>query len=260
MEANAKTDILNATEVGLRSRSEHVKGVFEDARGYLKSRRVDILFRTDTVRTFANRVAWRRLLDVGCGDGTISLQLGRPDNRLTLMDLSRTMAALAASNVPDALVRNVEVLNGNFMTTELSPEPFDLVVTVGVLAHVDSPDAFLGKLRQHLRPGSYLILEFTDCRHFVGRFGRALDVLKEKLAPAKYQTNKLSYPEVAALLERHHFRLVDCFRYSRIPLPFVGRFISAGFQHRLAKHVFGDAGRNTNASLGNEYICLLARD
>lgn len=259
-EANAETHLFNRTQVALSSRSEHVKGVFEDSQHYLKSRRVDILFRTDTVRTFAERVTWSRLLDVGCGDGTISLQLGHPGKRLTLMDLSRSMAELASSNVPEALAGTVDVLNGNFMTTDLPPEPFDLVVTVGVLAHVDSPDAFLAKLRQHLRPGGHLILEFTDCRHFVGRFGRALDRLKEKLAPAKYQTNKLSFPDVAALLDRHQFRLLDTFRYSRIPLPFVGRFISAGLQHRLAKLVFGNARRNTNAFSGNEYICLLTRD
>ena len=260
IEANAQTHTFTTTAIGMDNRSEHVKGVFEDPRSYLKSRRVDVLFRTDTVRAFASRVAWRRLLDVGCGDGTISLQLGRPDNRLTLMDLSRNMTALTTSNIPEALVRTVEVLNGNFMTTELSPEPFDLIVTVGVLAHVDCPDAFLNRIRQHLRPGGHLILEFTDCRHFVGRMGRALDRLKEKLAPAKYQTNKLSFLDVAALLEKHQFRLVDSFRYSRIPLPLLGRFVSAPFQHRLAKLIFRDARRNTNASSGNEYICLLARD
>ncbi len=260
MDAIPETHMLDRTGLGSCSRSEHVKGVFEDSRHYLKSRRVDILFRTDTVKTFAGRIAWTRLLDVGCGDGTISLQLLRPDNHLTLMDLSRNMATLASRNVPEALTGNVDVVNGNFMTAPLDPKPFDLIVTVGVLAHVDSPDLFLARLRQQLRPGGHLIIEFTDCRHFVGRLGRALDRLKEKVAPAKYQTNKLSSPEVAALFAKHQLRLLETFRYSRIPLPFVGRFLSAGLQHRLAKLVFGDAERNSNASSGNEYLCLLTAD
>jgi SAM-dependent methyltransferase len=242
------------------SKSDHVRKVFENAPHYLKSRRVDIRFRIEVVRTFADTVNWRRLLDIGCGDGSISLQLLTPASQLTLMDLSASMVALAKKNVPENLAANVEVRNENFIASSFDAEPYDLVVTVGVMAHVDSPDAFLAKIKSLLRPGGNLIIEFTDSHHFVGRLGRLWGSMKEVVAPAKYPTNKLSFSDVTLLFQRHDLRLVSVFRYARIPLPGIDRIMSHKMQYRLAQLLFGGCPNNRNSRFGNEYICLLTTD
>lgn len=239
------------------SKSDYVRQVFEDAPHYLKSRRVDIRFRIEAVRSFASSMAWQRLLDIGCGDGSISLQLLTPASHLTLLDLSASMASFARKNVPDGLAGNVEVRNENFMLASFGPEPFDLIVTVGVMAHVDSLDAFLAKIQSLLRPGGSLIVEFTDSRHFIGQLGRLWGRLKEIAAPALYPTNRLSFSEVAPLFEKHDLSLVSAFRYSRIPLPGIDRILSPEIQYRIAKMIFGGCSNNRNAWLGNEYICVL---
>lgn len=241
-------------------KSDHVRQVFENAHRYFRSRQVDIRFRVETVRTFAADLKWQKLLDIGCGDGTISLQLLTPTSHLTLLDLSASMAALAKSNVPEGFAANVDVRNENFIATSFDSQLFDLIVTVGVMAHVDSPDAFLAKIADLLRPGGSLIIEFTDCRHFVGRLGRFWGRLKEVLAPPQYHTNRLSFSDVAPLFESHHLRLMSTFRYARIPLPGIDRIINHGMQYRIAKLIFGDCANNRNAWLGNEYICLLSVD
>jgi SAM-dependent methyltransferase len=248
---------LDAELEAINSRSEHVRAVFEDSQHYLKARGVDVMFRAETVRAFAMPLEWTQLLDVGCGDGSISLQLLSPEARMTLLDLSASMAALAKENVSLKFRDNVVVRNENFMTANLDTAPFDLIVTVGVMAHVDSPDAFLARIKQSLRPGGSLIIEFTDARHIVGRIGRFLGLLKELVAPPRYQTNKFSFAEVAALFEKHHLKLVSTFRYSRIPLPGLDRILSHRLQYLLARLIFNDSRNNTNASSGNEYICLL---
>ncbi|MEO8737578.1 MAG: methyltransferase domain-containing protein [Edaphobacter sp.] len=240
------------------SKRDHVRHVFEDVAHYLASRRVDMRFRRDTVRVFASTVPWRSLLDVGCGDGSISLPLLTPEIRLTLMDLSAAMVSRARSHVPSALCGNVTLRNDDFLAASFGIASFDLIVSVGVLAHVDSPDAFLAKLSSLLSPNGHLILEFTDSRHFVGRLGRFWGFLKELLAPARYQTNKLSFARVAPLFEKHSLRVVSSFRYSRIPLPAIDRILSEETHHWLASRFFGTPRRNTRASFGNEYICLLA--
>ncbi len=112
-------------------------------------------------------VNWQRLLDVGCGDGSISLQLLTSGSHLTLLDLSANMVALAKKNVPEEFSANVVVRNENFIGASFNSDPFDLVVTVGVMAHVDSPNTFLAEIRTLLRPGGSLIIEFTDSQHFV---------------------------------------------------------------------------------------------
>lgn len=239
------------------SKSDYVRQVFEDAPHYLKTRRVDIRFRIEAVKRFASSMVWQRLLDIGCGDGSISLQLLTPASHLTLLDLSASMASFARKNVPDGLAANVEVRNENFMLASFGPESFDLIVSVGVMAHVDSPDAFLAKIRSLLRPGGTLIIEFTDSRHFIGQLGRFWGRLKEIAAPALYPTNRLSFSEVAPLFEKHDLSLVSSFRYSRIPLPGIDRILSPEIQYRIARMIFGGCSNNRNAWLGNEYICVL---
>jgi cyclopropane fatty-acyl-phospholipid synthase-like methyltransferase len=254
---NCEAGVADVEVSGTDSKSDYVRQVFENAPHYLKSRRVDIRFRIEAVKRLASSIVWQRLLDIGCGDGSISLQLLTPASHLTLLDLSASMVSFAKKNVPDGLAGNVEVRNENFMLASFDSEPFDLIVTVGVMAHVDSPDAFLAKIKGLLRPGGSLIIEFTDSRHFVGQLGRFWGRLKEIAAPARYPTNRLSFSDIAPLFEKHDFSLVSAFRYSRIPLPAIDRILSPEIQYRIARMIFGGPSNNRNAWLGNEYICLL---
>lgn len=253
----AALDGLDTVTPGRDSKSDQVRSVFENAPHYLNSRQVDIRVRTETVRAVASSLSWQRLLDVGCGDGTISLQLLTPTSHLTLLDLSASMAKLAQANIPEGFVGNVEVRNEDFIAASFNPASFDLIVSVGVMAHVDSPDEFISKLVSLLRPGGSLILEFTDSRHIVGRFGRFSGRLKEVVAPSKYPTNRLSFPEVAQLFSNHQMRLVSVFRYATIPIPGIEKLLTHGMLYRIVKLIFGRCGKNTTSWLGNEYICLL---
>jgi hypothetical protein len=108
--------------------------------------------------------------------------------------------------------------------------------------------------------GGSLIVEFTDCRHFVGRLSRLFSWAKELIAPPKYTTNRLSFRQVAEIFDRQHLRLVSVFRYANVPVPGVERFVTNETLFALVKFAFGKAGKNRNAWLGNEYICLLRAD
>jgi ubiquinone/menaquinone biosynthesis C-methylase UbiE len=258
---HAKSGMERPDSALLMSRSEgngnYVRQVFENTARYLRSRKVDIHFRIDTVSTYAANLKRRRVLDIGCGDGTISLQLLAPGSRFTLIDISSSMVAMAQANIPEEFAHAVEMRNEDFTTASFGSESFDLVMAVGVMAHVDSPDEFLQKIKGLLQPSGALILEFTDAYHFVGKIGRFWSWLKELRAPAKYPTNKLSFAQVAHLFERHGLTLISVFRYSRVPLPGFNILVSHAREYRIVKTLFGDCIKNRNARLGNEYICLL---
>src|ERR1700737_2788211 len=136
-EAGIDLQVVSMETSRTDGKSDQVRQVFENAPRYFKSRQGDIRFRVETVRTFAADLKWQKLLDIGCGDGTISLQLLTPTSHLTLLDLSASMAALAKSNVPEDFAANVDVRNENFIATSFDSQLFDLIVTVGVMAHVD---------------------------------------------------------------------------------------------------------------------------
>src|ERR1039458_7265327 len=163
----------------LPSKSGLVKAAFERPQRYLDKRRCDIRIRAETVRSFTAGQTFTRVLDVGCGDGSISLPLLSQATRMTLLDLSSGMASIAQSNVPQGFAENVEVRNEDFMTASFDSSCFDLIVCLGVLGHVDSPEEFIKKLSALLRPAGRLILEFTDSRHFMGRLVRMMNRLRE---------------------------------------------------------------------------------
>jgi SAM-dependent methyltransferase len=257
MKTNGATEFPGVCAASIGGKVDHVRSVFENAPRYLNSRQVDMRVRTETVRILAATLNPRRVLDIGCGDGSISLPLATPASQLTLLDLSASMAALARANVPEHLAANVEVRNEDFMSASFEPQSFDLIVSVGVMAHVDSANAFIQKLVGLLRPGGSLIIEFTDCRHFVGRLERLSGQLKEIVAPAKYPTNRLSFPVVSKIFDRHDMRLAAVFRYARIPIPGIEKVLTVDLSHRIVKLIFGQCPSNKNAWLGNEYICLL---
>lgn len=249
---------MEAIEISQRTGNrDRVRSVFENAPRYFKNRGVDIRFRIDTVSTYASRMPHQRALDIGCGDGTISLQLVNAQSCLTLMDLSSSMVERAQANIPDGLVDNVEVRNEDFAVAEFGSEKFDLIIAVGVMAHVDSPDEFLRKIRGLLPSGGAVILEFTDAYHFVGLLGRLWGWLKELIAPAPYSTNKLSSKEVMRILARHQLKVESMFRYSRVPVPGFNVMVNHAQEYKLMQFVFGSARKNRNAWLGNEYICFL---
>jgi 2-polyprenyl-3-methyl-5-hydroxy-6-metoxy-1,4-benzoquinol methylase len=239
------------------NRSQSVRAVFENAPRYLKSRRVDMELRSEAVRTWAANLERRRMMDIGCGDGSISLPLLTPSTKMTLLDLSANMLERARANVPAEMTRNVELREGDFQTAEFDPASFDLIITVGVMAHVASPSAFLGKVRDLLRPNGWLIVEFTDAFHGVGRIDRFFGWMKERIAPRKYSTNLIAARDVTRWLSKQGFTMVSEYRYSRLPLPGIHRVVPASLLVRLVRMIFGSARKNRNAWLGNEHICLL---
>jgi ubiquinone/menaquinone biosynthesis C-methylase UbiE len=240
--------------------STHVRHVFENTTRYLKSRNVDIRVRIDTASSFASSLKRERVLDIGCGDGSISLQLLTPGSFFTLMDISSSMIATAKNNIPNKFVTNVETRNENFASASFDGTRFDLVVAVGVMAHVDSPDTFLGKIREVLQPGGSLILEFTDAYHFIGTIGRWWSWMKELVRPARYPTNKLSFADVKKLLKHHHLKTKAVFRYSRMPIPGFNIIVNHAREFKLVQTLFGRAMNNRNAWMGNEYIILLEKE
>lgn len=239
------------------NRSQSVRAVFENAPRYLNSRRVDMEMRSEAVRTWAAKLERRRMMDIGCGDGSISLPLLTPSTKVTLLDLSANMLERARANVPVEMIGNVELRHGDFQGAEFDPASFDLIITVGVIAHVASPDAFLGKIRDLLRPNGWIILEFTDAFHGVGRIDRFFGWMKERIAPRKYSTNLISARDVTRWLAKHGFTMVSEYRYSRPPLPGIHRVVPASLLIQMVRMIFGSARKNRNAWLGNEHICLV---
>ena len=127
------------------------QAVFVDGVG---QRRSDLLIsRIDDVSPLASS---GRLLDVGCGMGTLlsAFKRQRPDWHLVGQDLG------------DAHLQSVEAIvgKGNFVSGDLDQVPgaFDLVTAIHVLEHVEHPAAFLQTLRERLTPSGRIFVQVPN--------------------------------------------------------------------------------------------------
>lgn len=239
------------------AKSARVKAVFEDPWRYLNSRRVDIRVRAETVKSYASRLDSRRVLDIGCGDGSISLPLLNSRNHITLLDFSVGMTSLARSRVPEKLAGHVDIRNEDFMTASFGADRFDLILCLGVLAHVDTPEDVVRKIGSLLVPGGHVILQFTDAYHLSGRVGRVRRGVLELVAPPRFSVNLFSFERIAGLFAAQGLRSISEYRYGLPPIPGLG-MLGKDVLYKMARFVYGTCDDNRRAWLGNEYICLLS--
>jgi ubiquinone/menaquinone biosynthesis C-methylase UbiE len=115
------------------------------------------------IPVFAEFERWRgkRVLEVGCGIGTDSINFARAGAELTAVDLSRESLKIAEERavvmgVADR-IRFVEA-NAEELATALDGEQFDLVYSFGVIHHTPHPDRAIAQMRRLAAPGATLKL------------------------------------------------------------------------------------------------------
>ena len=95
-----------------------------------------------------------RVLEIGCGTGQATRSLADLDIRLTALEPSAELAALARSNF--AQRGNIQILTTDFESFEPT-DPFDLVLAATSFHWID-PDTRYAKAARLLRPGGALAI------------------------------------------------------------------------------------------------------
>ena len=105
------------------------------------------------------------LLDVGCGPGTITVDLAArvAPGRVVGLDPAADVIAQAAANAPST---NVEFCTGNVYALDFGDESFDVVHAHQVLQHLTDPVAALREMCRVLRAGGTLAVRDSDYRQF----------------------------------------------------------------------------------------------
>lgn len=138
------------TEIGTRQYFDEV-----EARKY---------FIEPHIPRFAEFENWRgrKVLEIGCGIGTDTINFARAGAQVTAVDLSTKSLELARQRAEiyglSDRVRFYEA-NAERLSQVIPPEPYDLVYSFGVIHHTPQPERVIEQIRQHyIRPGTTLKL------------------------------------------------------------------------------------------------------
>ena len=109
-----------------------------------------------------------RILDVGCGPGTITVDLARIVTAGSVVGLDRSEAVVdeARATAREAGVTNVELSVGDVYTLDHDDATFDVVHAHQVLQHLSDPVAALREMGRVCKPGGLVAVRDSDYSAF----------------------------------------------------------------------------------------------
>ena len=110
---------------------------------------------------FAEFEKWRgkKVLEIGCGIGTDTMNFARHGASVTAVDLSEKSLAVAGQRAAVfGLQNNIRFYHGSAeeLHSVVAPEPFDLIYSFGVIHHTPHPERVVRELRHFARTGTTL--------------------------------------------------------------------------------------------------------
>jgi ubiquinone/menaquinone biosynthesis C-methylase UbiE len=192
---------------------EHVNAHFDSSASYW-----DGVYRGDTLQGLiyqqrqaavldfveeSHLPAEARVLEIGCGAGHLTVRLAERELQVDAIDASPAMVEAAAGRaVEEGIGERVTVKVADVHALPFESSHFDLIVAVGVIPWLHSPDAAVAEMARVLRAGGQLIVtadnrarlsSFTDPRAML-----ALSPLKNAQVALRRRrglaTSRLDYP------------------------------------------------------------------
>ncbi len=236
-------------------RIDRVKNFFDQPLYLERSRRV-IAIRSLIVQDFLGPVDHVRILDLGCGDGSLSIPLLREMNEVTMVDVSPRMLEIAASRIPAELRNRVHLIN--MPLHEFVPSaPYDVVLCIGVLAHVPSIEGAIEKIAQCLKPGAVAVVEFAPNPNPLASLFLPYFAVRRLFSgdPQGYRTNRMSLGRLLRIAASHGLTLRRKRQHS-FPVPGMA-FWPDRLLHR---YMLCTLNSRLLSKLGVEHIMLFTKD
>lgn len=130
------------------------------------------VLRSHTWRTAANSAAYllpelephHRILDIGCGPGTITADLAAlvPQGRVTGLDPAEGVLGGARALARERGLDNADFVTGDVAALRFPDASFDVVHAHQVLQHVGDPVGALREMRRVCRPGGIVAVRDAD--------------------------------------------------------------------------------------------------
>ncbi len=230
--------------------TKEVRAFFEQTDVYL-TYNYNLRIRAETVGHFIRDLRFEKALDMPCGTGDISAPHLDHFGHLTMMDFSENMIATSKKRVPESEHHKVSFVRGDFYDHNFAPHSFDLVMNIGILAHIKDPLGFLEKTIRLVKPGGYLILQNTDSDHWFARLIHMYLGFRRLVGKDKYALNKVRQADVLEIASREGLQLIDSFAYNQSFLG-LSRLFSNDLKYKLTRRYFGDVTDKKHQKSGSD--------
>ena len=112
------------------------------------------------IPAFAEFQRWtgKRVLEIGCGIGTDTINFARAGAEVTAVDLSDKSLEIARQRAEVFRLSNIRFYHGSAeeLSSIVPVQPYDLIYSFGVIHHTPHPERLLEQLSRYCRPGTVL--------------------------------------------------------------------------------------------------------
>ncbi|MEM9053515.1 MAG: class I SAM-dependent methyltransferase [Bacteroidota bacterium] len=239
-------------------KTDEVKAFFERTDVYL-TYNYNLRIRAETVGAFIGDEKFDSVLDMPCGTGDISAPFIGSFGHLTMMDFSANMIATSKTRIGPDHASKVDFINADFYTHDFGEKQFDLVMNIGILAHIEDPMRFIEEAMKLIKPGGKLIIQNTDSDHWFAKLIHTYLGFRRLVGKDKYKLNKVPERDVLNKITSSGFYLQQSFRYNQSFLGF-SRFFSNDLKYKLTRKYFGFAATPKNQKRGSDVTYLFVKE
>lgn len=236
-----------------QAKHERVRSYFNKPSLYLKST-YQIAVRSQQVKQLLGDLRGATIADIGCGDGSVSLPFV-PENQVTFVDAADGMLERAVEQVPTEYRDHAEFVCSDVM--DFDPErSYDVLLFIGVLAHVEDVPKTIRKLGSLVRPDGKLVIQITDFCSLIGFTNYVYTRFRNAFSRSiRHSVNRLCFDEVLRRAKESGFTYVNhCTNWSLLP------GMGAMSQERLYRYTIATGNNRFLRRFGSEIICVLRKN
>ncbi len=245
-----------SAQIENQARESKVQSFFEQPEIYLHFD-YNLKIRAENIQAFIGNHHYENVLDMPCGNGVISAAIIDQANHVTCIDFSSKMVDLARKNIPESDHAKTTFITDDFYNQQFKKEAYDLVICLGILAHIKDPQRFVQEAGSLVKPGGNLIIQNTNHSHFYAKLIRIYLGFRRLIGKDKYRLNKVKSRMVTTTLS-DEFELKKQFNYNQSFLGF-SRLFSNEKKYKLTRKWFGTVNHPKRQSWGCDNTWLFEK-